>query len=358
MAKRHKMRVEIGRDGRGKPLYKWVDGGSQQEMLLSAAKALQEAGMLGTSEKPPEAKPSYSFKSYAEHWYQTFKKPSIRHGTAYSYENILNMHIYPFIGQMSIADITTADLQHMFNEQAKRGLAYSSLKKMRILINLVYESALEDGAAQNNPIKSKRFKLPEGNVQKRKALVRADMLDIAAHLCKLRPEDELLVGLLLYTGMRRGEVLALRWEDIDFSEKIVHVEHAVTYYKNQPLLGQPKSDAGIRSIPLLEPLEALLRRQSSSEGSLIGGDSPWTESTFRRAWERIGKTIELHGATPHVFRHSFLTALNDEGLNLKEIQSIGGHSDVRLTMEVYVHAQQEQIKKAGKKMVGIFSPAS
>ncbi len=363
MAKRHKMRIEVGRNSEGKPEYKWIDGRNQQEMLVNAAKALLEAGALGILEQPPEQPKDelatqISFEAYAQEWYKTFKKPGISLGTANSYENILNMHIYPHIGGMALGEITTADLQGMFNREADNGLAYSSLKKMRILVNLVFDSALEDGVIERNPIRSKRFNLPDGKVKKRQALTRAHMLDIEANLTRLKQEDEMVVGLLLYTGMRRGEALALRWENIDFAEKLVHVTQAVTFENNRPIIGSPKSEAGIRSIPLLQPLEALLNRQLCREGFLIGGDTPWTESTFQRAWERISKTIDLHSATPHVFRHSFLTALNDEGLNPKEIQVIGGHSDVRMTMEIYVHAQQEQVKKAAGKMGGIFAAAT
>ena len=87
--------------------------------------------------------------------------------------------------------------------------------------------------------------------------------------------------------------------------------------------------------------------QSKSKGFVLGGDEPWTQSKYDRAWERIGKTINLHGATAHVLRHSYLTMLGGTNATIKSLQTIAGHSDIRITMDRYVGKRYEDVLAAG-----------
>ena len=155
---------------------------------------------------------------------------------------------------------------------------------------------------------------------------------------------------MMFTGMRRGEVLGLRWEDIDAGAGIIHVKRNVTHAGgNKPVIGTPKTTKGNRDIPLdayvLDTLQPL-----KEEGFIIGGESPITMTMFNNTWRRIKKTVDLHGATPHVLRHSYLTYLAGTGTDTKTLQTIAGHSTIGMTMNHYVHAQPDKIKAAGKRM--------
>ena len=79
-----------------------------------------------------------------------------------------------------------------------------------------------------------------------------------------------------------------------------------------------------------------------------GGEQSITKSMFDRTWERIGKTINLHGATPHVLRHTYLTMLGETGTNIKTIQAIAGHADIQTTMNRYVYSRNEKVLEAGR----------
>ena len=105
--------------------------------------------------------------------------------------------------------------------------------------------------------------------------------------------------------MRRGEVLGLRWDDIH--NGMIHVKRNVTHpQRNQPEITTPKTKAGIRTIPIIEPLQKILTPYLKS-GYIIGGEKPLTLSAYRAMWRRISTTIDMHGATPHTLRHSYLT---------------------------------------------------
>lgn len=188
----------------------------------------------------------------------------------------------------------------------------------------------------------------------REPLSKEDWQHIASQLPSLNPDDALLVALLLYTGMRRGEVLGLRWRDIDLDNGLIHVERSITYGNcNGGMIGPPKSAAGFRSIPIMSDLLPYLN-PGGPEDFLLGGKEYYTESTFDRAWQRIGREIDLHGATPHILRHTYLTIMGGTSTEVKTIQAIAGHADIKMTMERYVHRRVDRILEAGKKMEAAF----
>lgn len=145
----------------------------------------------------------------------------------------------------------------------------------------------------------------------------------------------------LFTAMRRGEVLGLRWEDID-DEKI-HIKRNVTHpQQNQPVITTPKTKAGVRSIPLTEPLKNQLM-PFGRDGFIIGGKKPLTLSAYRAMWKQICQTIDLHGATPHVLRHSYLTYAVGTTNDYKTVQGISGHSDIFTLLNRYAHPQEDKM---------------
>ncbi len=158
-----------------------------------------------------------------------------------------------------------------------------------------------------------------------------------------------MVALLTYTGMRRSEVLGLRWEDIDIDGRLLHVQRAATFTSNRPIVGTTKTRAGCRAIPITDHLLPYLQPARENGYVIGGGDTPITQSTYDRAMERISKTINLYGATAHVFRHSYLTFLGTLNTNIKTIQAIAGHSDIQTTMNRYVHKDVSQIQLAGRE---------
>ena len=165
---------------------------------------------------------------------------------------------------------------------------------------------IEDGYVQRNPASSSRLTISK-RATGRTALPLTDVEDIVRQLTNLNDTDRLFLLLPIYTGMRRSEMLGLRWTDVDFRLKQIRVQRGVTFAGNQPVIGPPKSKAGYRFIPLLPELDAALRSYNHECEYIIGGNRPITEQAYQRTWERINRTINLHGATAHVFRHTFAT---------------------------------------------------
>ena len=109
---------------------------------------------------------------------------------------------------------------------------------------------------------------------------------------------------------------------------------------------------GYRFIPLLPELEAYLAKLVPQGEYIIGGDRPITEQAYQRTWERINRTINLHGATAHIFRHTFATVAAPF-LDIKTLQIIMGHADIETTLDRYTHAQEERIRAASHRLVQV-----
>lgn len=248
------------------------------------------------------------------------------------------------MGGMSLQEMTTNSIQHFFNEHAY--MAQSTARQMRILLHEICAAAVEDGYLAKDPTCSKRLILPTRK-KMRGALPTVEFLDVLANLPRLAPRDATLLALLTYTGMRRGEALGLQWGDLDFDTGLISIERNVTFKGNQPVVGTPKSAAGQRSIPMVKELRPYLHPKEDHLFVVGNGDTPITESAFDRAWQRIGKTVDLHGATPHIFRHTYLTIMEAAGTDVKTLQTIAGHADIQTTMNRYVHSRLEGIQTAG-----------
>ena len=127
------------------------------------------------------------------------------------------------------------------------------------------------------------------------------------------------------------------------------VNRAVSYTTNQPIISTPKTKSGKRVIPLDDQLVTFLKPHLDT-GYIIGGKEPPTLMVTRRLLRNLDKKINMFGATPHVFRHSYISALAEAGVDLKTIQQISGHSNVTTTMGIYAHTRLGLVQEAGGKV--------
>lgn len=356
MAKRHKQRVKIGVNENGDSVYKWADGYTIDELNDNIVRIYIENGLLDRvkSDQPPRQKIDTkgkcpTFREYVPKWFATFKEYQLKPNTIKGYRSNFRRHIYPFFGDMKLDEITTDDIQRFLNE--KEYLARNTVHTMLILVGEVLESAYEDKLIPVDPSKSKRIAIVSKRKKERDALKPEQLKAIIEGIAsELKDDDERrLISLMLFTGMRRGEVLGLKWEDIDFKKKLIHVERSVTYAHNQPEVTTPKTASGKRVIPLDERLEVFLQPICGT-GFVLGGETPLTNMVFRRLYKSISGKINLFGATPHVFRHSYITTLAKADVDLKTIQRISGHSNITTTLNIYTHTREEEIQEAGAKI--------
>lgn len=327
--------------------YRWVQGKTHDELNDAIVRAYVESGRIAEFMDVPSSRPTVrtNFKEYAENWFSTYKtslKPMSQRDYRYQLDHIL----YPVFGDSNLQDITTQKVQVFLNDHSN--VAKSTLRKSLLVLKQLFKLAIKEKLVDDNPIDTKLLKIASDVENEREPLSPEEFAEIEAHISILQKEDQILLAGLMYTGMRRGEVLGLRWEDIDFDAKTITVQRNVTYPDNDAVVGTPKSKKGYRTVPLDDRLVSFLTPRKS-EGYLFGGDRPPSKSSFTKRWNRIKTTIDIHGATPHVFRHTYATMLNNAGVSMKTIQAILGHADIATTMNIYTHTDVENILDAGMK---------
>ena len=171
--------------------------------------------------------------------------------------------------------------------------------------------------------------------------------------------DKLYLGLSMYAGLRQGEIIALRWEDVDFDLGFIRVRLAIQYAaKNVGTIKPPKTDNGVRDIPMMGQLRAILEALRKDEGFIICGQRgadkglPMTQQMVRNMDIRVNKFFAEHGIKEpfksHRMRHTVLTLLNNSRLaDDKSLQAWAGHRDAAFTRRQYMTPQEEQLQTVG-----------
>ena len=353
-----RLRVCVGYNRDHSPIIKQISADSETELADRVAIALMQSERRNEFIKyadDPIRSSVPLFRDYAEEWFTVYKASRIKATTAGGYRTILQSHLYPAWGGTPLNEITTKAIQEFLNGRSDR--SRKTLQEILMLLKAILESARKDRLIEFNPADDRRLRIPSEKKTERTALSMEDERDILANISKLQRQDQRFLALLIYTGMRRGEVLGLMWEDIDLEANVIHVRRNVTYPggRNDPLIGTTKTKSGVRDIPIIPDLLRYLKPFGKGKFVVGEGQTPITMSVTRRRMERINRVINMHGATAHVFRHSFATMLNDAGASVKTIQSIIGQSDFKTTADRYCHARDSSKQEAVRDLTALLT---
>ena len=286
-----------------------------------------------------------TFGHFAQMWYDVYKKPYLRDKSQEMVKYILNRHILPVIGGYRLQDITPMQIQAIMSGLAGKSNSLQS----KVLINLrsIFKAAQENGLIVRSPVSS-MLKPGGKKTQEKTALTPQECEKLIERVRNPRAKTSLLIA--LNTGMRRGEILALKWDDVDFEKKLIHVRrNAVLMRGGTKLSDELKTKAGRRDIPPTETLEAHLlvekKRTHSQYILAMQNHQPMTDSSYKSMWRLIERELPEKHVTAHILRHTYITRLFEAGLDIKEIQYLAGHSSVDMTLRVYTHydrASREQ----------------
>lgn len=337
--KRLRSRIKIGYEN-GKPLYKWASAYSKKELKLEAERIKQEYSAQAIQQNSTLNTVSPIFETYALEWFELYKKPSLRASSKAMYQNILKAHLLPAFGSLPLNSINANDLQRFilgFSSASK-----SLVDKILMVLRQIFNAALDDELIRKNPVN--KLKPPEGVTNERMPL----SMEAATQLIQQasRVENGLLPLLMLCTGLRRGEALALTWEDI--GADTLEVKRALNYENNsKAVISDTKTKAALRKIPLTQPLLSLLETKRQPKGFVFGSDNPLPYSSYKRIWTRLQKDIPaLNGVSAHRLRHSYLMLLRRAGVDAATQQYLMGHADYETTANHYTHIDRADIKDA------------
>lgn len=250
-----------------------------------------------------------------------------------------------YFGDVRINSITPSDVNAFVMYVASQGYAQRTVRAHLDMMRQIFNYAIiqPHSAVRSNPCLS--VQVPKG-LTKTRRLPPTD-----AELSKVKPDCEmgLFATFLLYSGLRRGELLALQWKDIDTDNKLIHVTKSVTYTSNQPTIKSTKTEAGNRDVDLLDIIINALPERRKATDYLFGGEKPLTKSSFRKRWLSYTKSIGIE-ATPHQFRHAYASMLDDAGIDETTAMQLLGHSSIAVTKDVYTHLRQAKKERAANQL--------
>lgn len=285
-----------------------------------------------------------SFRTIADMWEEQ-KRDKISPGTWRSYAAPLRDVVEKF-GDMEMDKITPRDIQRWLNSL---NLSFKSTSTRKGIISMIYDYAMVDLDMDiKNPCDRVKVdsRLPKGH---RNALTPEEIQAI-----KDTTKDELIIApMILYTGMRVGEALALTFKDIDFKKKIIHITKSIDHQGNRPVISTTKTAAGVRDVPLLPQLEALLPPKRERNGYLVSGEKPLTKSALAKRWAKWCKDHKV-SFDRHSIRHTYATILYESGIDVKSAQKLLGHANFQTTMDIYTHLSDEHLQNATDKLKEYF----
>jgi integrase len=291
-------------------------------------------------------------KELAAIWLRDYKKDEVRESSYLNIERVLNCHVLPELGKMKVRDVKPAHIKHLMN--SKSSLAKNTQRIILNHIKALFNLAVENEMILRNPcVKSIHA---TGEEQKESIPLTPGQSQELLDKSK-GSRIRLFVLLGLYAGLRRGELLGLQWQDIDFTQGTVSVRRSVTPTKANPngeLCATLKTDAAERTIPLPWSVIDELRAAKAASKSVYVVHGPsgghFTFSLLTYHWNKLMKGLPFE-AHPHLMRHTRITRWFEQGLDLKEIQYLAGHASLDMTLGIYTHYQAElRMKDTAEKI--------
>ena len=349
--------ISIG-NGKRKSFY----GKSRQEVATKLTKALhtQQNGLKLPNERVTVA-------SFMLQWLECAVRGFVRPATYTSYEGIVRLHILPEIGHLALARLSTEDIQKLLGKKQKAGL---SNKRLHHILS-VLKQALNTAVAWE--------KVPRNVAQQATAppLKKQQIVPLtpeeARHFLAACEDDRLgaLFTVALAMGLRRGEILGLQWDDVDFKSRTLSVRHALQRVEGQLQLVPPKSTRSIRTIPIPDiAMHALKRHQTRQEEEARAAGHKWTGSGFvfttsigtpldgdnvTKRFKRLLREAGIRDQRFHDLRHCCGTLLVAQGVHPRVVMEILGHSQISVTMNTYASVNHDLQQNAMAKLNNVLS---
>ena len=323
--------------------------------VATKIQARLQLGQFNFEEEKKEEKPEPTFKEYANSWIKINAPAQCKEATVTSYDDLLRIHVLPEFGALKLKEITRGRIKDFIASKINDGYSASSATHMRNLISNVLNKAVDDEVIHANPslrlgkIVQKPNGEGEGNESdKVDPLTREETTTLLSVALTHFKNDYPLILLLFRTGLRIGEAMALKWGDIDFNGRFIHVQRGLSRMKIQT----PKSGKTRRVDMSPQLAEALTVHKTKCKGKGLAlglGDVPEYVFTDRKGgfidlsnWRRriFNKVLEkakLRKIRIHDGRHTYATLRISKGDNIADVSKQLGHYSVRLTMDVYYH---------------------
>lgn len=354
---RWEVRVMVGIDfatGKPKRISRYAD--TQEE----AVRLLHELSVL--RDTAPNSFTNMTLGEWLDMCLEVYMKHSLKQSTYVSYEAYIRIHLKPSLGNVKLQELTPRLLQQFYNYKAEtEGLAPKTIVNLNLFLHKALSFAVNEGYIQSNPASA--INLPQGEKPQIEILTRDEQVQLVR--ASYQHRYGVFIRLVLFTGIRMGELLGLRWEDLDVQAGLLHIRRTLNRLKKKKrptepgemkteiVIQTPKSQNSIRSIPVLPAvMQDLMNWKSVQQNDRQLAGESYVDSgmivtnplggymeprTFKDQYNQILNIAGLRHFTFHALRHTFASRAMEQGMDAKTLSVILGHASVAFTMDTYTH---------------------
>lgn len=355
-------RILTGYDEDGKPITKSVLGKTRKE-CTEKMDALREKLEQEHQIKPKKLSGDMTLAQWIDYWYQGSVKQTIKASSQMDYENCIYKHIIPRLGSFRLKDIKQTDVQHFLTEEKNsgrlvrtdvygKGLSNAAVRATYFILRNALLAAMNEKLIHSNPAQG--CELPQKRAREMQVL---EHDELQRFLIQARHDECYeLVLLELATGMRRGEICALQWDDINFRTGELKICRQVGRVKGELTVTTPKTKGSVRSVILppavLKVLEELKERTPSRWlfPSPVKEDSPKDPHAMYKLIHRVLARAGCKEVRFHDLRHTFATTALEHGMDVKTLSTVLGHVTAATTIDVYSHVTDNMLMQAAGRI--------
>lgn len=307
-------------------------------------------------------------------WLNTYKKHAVKPRTFEQYESVIRLYLSPTLGEIPLRDLHAFQVQNLLNSLYEKGLSRRSVEIVRIVLHAALNQARKIKILSEVPTED--LVLPRKEKYKPRVLTEEEQNILIEELQKNYVGRALVFA--LFTGLRRGEILALEWSDFDTEEKSINICKGLSRVRKYDCSGKktslevstPKLETSIRTVPLIDKAIDLLKFHKAEQEkykSLVGNfyhdqNVIFSSSTggyidpgnLNRKLKLAAEKIGIPPLSSHAMRHTFATRGLEAGVSMKAMQEFLGHSSIQITGDIYTHLLKKQKKLEIDKMNNIF----
>lgn len=311
-------------------------------------------------QKPAEKgdHPKY-FSAYCNEWL-ILKRSKVKESTYIKYETILTKHIKPKLGNFIPEMLSEITIEQFAHKLLKKNQL--STKTVRDILSVLH-AVLDYTKRQNPHMNAVVISYPTEKFKEKRVLTKAEQDKFVRYLKTEMDTCKFGVLLALLTGLRIGEICALRWSDISLDEQVLYVRHSMQRLKTgdptrmkktKVIIGMPKSEHSVRKIPLNKDiLELCLQWKPKEKDAFIltGKSNAYLEPhMLQYRMQYYTEACDLKGVHFHTLRHSFATRCVEAGFEIKSLSEILGHSSTNITLGCYVHSSLDLKRQNMEKL--------